>query len=323
MEIYKTKDNLVTKYIHDDGSETAIKNVPSCDNEINFLTDDIIPIKKERNKFSVFISSSVGCPVKCKFCYLTVKNYPYFKLTPEQIITNTIKVIEQSVIDDESLRKKYIKLSFMGMGDILLFEPKVMIEISRQIIEYCVEHYLTLGVDTIDFGTTIPKYHKDLMLDLYLLNNYIINNYDINPNKKENQSVVRIFYSHHSCYKRDELIGRSYFKNSTIGVLEYLYEFEEFGIDVILHQILLKNINDNEYEIYKLRDLINEVGINPEIRILRYNECENSMYKETDKFEELVKLYSKNFNKVKYQISAGSEIKASCGQFICKKLKSS
>lgn len=124
MEIYRTKDNLVLKYIHNDGSETAIKNVPSCDNEINFLTGDIVPVAKDRNKFSVFISSSVGCHVGCKFCYLTVKKYPYHQLTKEQIIDNTKKAIIDAVNSNPELENKYVKLSFMGMGDILFLKPK-------------------------------------------------------------------------------------------------------------------------------------------------------------------------------------------------------
>ena len=54
-----------------------------------------------------------------------------------------------------------------------------------------------------------------------------------------------------------------------------------------------------------------------ELRILRYNECDNSPYKESDKFDYIVKYFHDNLSKVKYQISAGSEIKAACGQFIC------
>lgn len=182
------------------------------------------------------------------------------------------------------------------------------------------DNKLCKGIDSIDLGTTLPKYPICLGKDLEDMQN-IFNSFNLtNPKKKENQSLVRLFYSWHSYFKRKELITGKWFL-SPIETLKYLKEIEDSGIDIILHQILLKDINDNENEIFALKNAIQNVNINPEIRILRYNECENSPFKETDKFNELVKMYSGNFDKVKYQISAGSEIKASCGQFICKEFK--
>lgn len=319
MEIYKTKDGLITKYIHDDGSETAIKNVPSCDNEINFLTKELVPIERDRNKFSVFISSSVGCPIGCKFCYLTVKRHPYHKISPGKIIINAKEAISQSVKDDPTLKDKYIKLSFMGMGDILFFKSLFIREFVNSIIHFISENKICKGLDSIDIGTTIPIYHPNLSLHLSLLKLDLENSdIEINPLKKKNQSLIRLFYSNHSSIIREDIIPFSFF-DETYDALKYLKGIESYGIDIILHQILLKDINDNKQEVLKLKDIVNKIDINPEVRILSYNKCENSTYEETDKFNELVKIYSDNFKRVKYQISAGSEIKASCGQFICKR----
>jgi 23S rRNA (adenine2503-C2)-methyltransferase len=322
MEIYKSNDGLVTKYIHDDGSETAVKNVPSCDNEINILTGDVIPKEVERNKFSVFISSSVGCPIGCKFCYLTTKKYPYHRLHSDQVTNNVKEALRDAIKDNPSLKNKYIKLGFMGMGDILLFPPQTITLIIERLVEFIIYEDICLGIDSIDLATTLPNIYDKLGFHLNLLD-FKLNQcctIKINPEKRKGQSLIRLFYSNHSCINRGYLIP-SKKKIKYIDIFDHLKYINNHGIDIIIHQILLKDVNDNENEIYELKRLIKDVNIDPEIRILRFNKCSGSMFKETDKFNELVKMYSNNFNKIKYQVSAGSEIKASCGQFICKQLR--
>ena len=88
FDIFRTEDNTVSKYIHDDGSETAIKMVKSVQNIFNPLTNEIESRESDRNKYSVFISSSVGCFMKCKFCHLTLKNSEFIKLEEDQIFNN-------------------------------------------------------------------------------------------------------------------------------------------------------------------------------------------------------------------------------------------
>ena len=55
-----------------------------------------------------------------------------------------------------------------------------------------------------------------------------------------------------------------------------------------------------------------------EFRILRLNSCEKLSFKESQKFEEIVKKLKNKVSIFKVQISAGSEIKAACGHFLMK-----
>ena len=74
FDVYRTEDGTVSKYIHEDGSETAIKLVKSTQNVLNPITNTMDKVESDRNKYSIFISCSVGCFMKCKFCHLTLKN---------------------------------------------------------------------------------------------------------------------------------------------------------------------------------------------------------------------------------------------------------
>lgn len=61
LEIFRTEDGTVTKFIHSDGSETAIKAVPSQSTFIDKETGTVDIRLTDRNKYSIFISSSTGC----------------------------------------------------------------------------------------------------------------------------------------------------------------------------------------------------------------------------------------------------------------------
>lgn len=76
FEVFRTEDGVVSKYIHEDGSETAIKLAKSLQNILNPITNTIETRASDRNKYSVFISSfgwnrSICClwSIYCKrFC---------------------------------------------------------------------------------------------------------------------------------------------------------------------------------------------------------------------------------------------------------------
>ena len=315
MEIYTSQDKQVTKYIHNDGSETAIKTVPSCGNILNKLTNKIEPIEVDRNKYSIFISSSVGCPIGCKFCYLTVKKFPYHKLSPADIFSNVKEAIISQVKRNPELRKKYVKLSWMGMGDAFLLDPKEVRMLSTHIARWIIYNgRYACGLDGIDIATTYPRKNYGWPYQMASLIDSC-SHFPINP-KSKNRSIVRIFYSLHKNRDRLSIIPTSL--PSPIAA-QYLEDAKRnFGIDIILQHMFLKEVN--EKGLFDVRNIMDYLP-DSEIRILRFNKCKNSPYQESPKFDRLVKLFSDSFPKVKYQVSAGSEIKAACGQFICKVMK--
>jgi adenine C2-methylase RlmN of 23S rRNA A2503 and tRNA A37 len=325
MEVYRTKDGQVSKYVHDDGSETAIKATSSCANDVDPETGRIVPVEIERNKFSVFISSSVGCPLGCRFCYLTVRKYPYHKLSAVEIIKNVSDALTAEFKHKPELRNKYMKLSWMGMGDPMLLNPREVKDISLEICKRATTHtflnkFPVIGVDGVDIATVMPKNLNTGWPHQYNVLNDCLDKFNVNPSSK-GRSKVRLFYSLHGMNERKELIPALRF-NSPIIDLQELNKFSNwYGIDIMLHNLLLEGVNDSNSTMNKIVLLIRNLIPNAELRILRYNECENSPFKESKKFDALVKLYAKALAKVKYQTSSGSEIEAACGQFLCKELK--
>jgi adenine C2-methylase RlmN of 23S rRNA A2503 and tRNA A37 len=324
-EIYKNKDNSVIKYVHHNGAETTVKFTNSC----NFKFDDNIslenPIEIDRNKVVVFLSISVGCRQRCKFCYLTLKNFPYHKLTDEEIIKNTIYAIESS----GDLSDKYIKLSFMGMGDVLDSSSNDIFKITTEILIHCLQYDLIKGIDGIDIGTVFPKNTVDLISlknSITLLNNWIRHgNLPLNPAQEynidypyhsthEKRTPVRLFISLHAT--SDDV--RSFLMPNSDSISRIMVNVYEFDIDVIFHYILLSDINDSKFQIRLLADIFSKGILKDfELRVLRYNKCNGSIFNESHRFEEIIKYLSLQNIKFKYQISTGSEIKAACGQFIC------
>ncbi len=315
MEVYRTKDGLVSKYVHDDGSETAIKTVSSCGNIVNKATGKVEPVEVDRNKFSVFVSSSVGCPVGCKFCYLTVKKYPYHRLSPMAIYNNVKEALSAEVKHKPELNKKFMKLSWMGMGDAFLLNPVDLRRLSCKIIEWATYERLVAGLEGIDIATVMPRDNNGWPYQLAKLNDSC-DKYKINPSSKD-RSNVRIFYSLHSVANRKSLIPCSK-HGAPVKDLQLLNKVRQwYGIDIILHYMFLEGVNDSESDLFRLFWLSNDITGDTEIRFLRFNECKHSPYKESPNFDDLVKLCSEKLPRIKYQISAGSEIKAACGQFLC------
>ena len=315
MEVYRTQDGQVAKYVHDDGSETAIKTTSSCSNVYDKETGKIVPIDVERGKFSMFISSSVGCPIGCRFCYLTVKKFPYHKLGARRIANNARKALEAELKEKPELKEKYLKLSWMGMGDALLLPPEDIGHATQSILDAALFRYGIKGMDGVDISTVLPPKAKGWPFHLGVLNGILLD-YKRNPHSK-GRSPLRMFYSLHEMgNKQKKLVPIK--KRNVWKDLETLNEFSYwYNVNIIIHHLFLEGINDTRSHVEGLKLLIDRTCPDAELRVLRYNECPNSKFKESSRFDELVKYSAEIIPKVKYQVSAGSEIKAACGQFLC------
>ena len=306
MECYRTKDNTVAKYVHDDGSETAIKTTPYE----KFGGD----YGKVINKFNVFISHSVGCPVGCKFCYLTVKKCPYHKLTASQIFNNVIKAIKAEVKARPELHYMYCKLSWMGMGDPCI-DGKLTFDATADIVNYLLKYNICKGIDGIDIATTLPKNFKniDFINDLYV----IVDLDELNPERNYNttEEAVRFFYSLHSAVDstRSNLIPNSL----------SLHTAEDMLLDLIprvfIHHMLFEDVNTSKEELDAIIAFMGK--INSELRLLRFNSCDGTSFTEAKDFDELVEYLYSRYSNIKVQSSPGSEVKAACGQFLLSKIR--
>ncbi len=316
MEVYRTKNGQVAKYVHDDGSETAIKTTPpgevGCGGYGNI-----------GNKYNIFISSSVGCPVGCKFCYLTVKKCPYHRLSAEAIALNVVEALNSELTVRPELRQMYTKLSWMGMGDGFL-DTELVYNATEDIASYIQGFDMSLGIDGVDIATTLPKIPTTEIDYIKALSNSV---WAMHLNPKRNyvkgtdRQPFRIFYSVHSAFEgtRKELIPHTV---DVYSAIQYFKELEQQGITVILHHMFFDGVNDSDIDITYLLGLL-DVFDNIELRLLRFNKCDGTTFTESKNFDSIIDtLYEKHKN-IKVQISPGAEIAASCGMFLLSKFKDS
>lgn len=316
MEIYKTKDNKVTKYVHNNGSETAIKIENSCSSIFNPLTKKIESTEKYKNKFVVFISHSVGCNIKCKHCYLTTKNFPYRSLSHKEIVYDVIEALSEQLKITPEIKDKYCKISWMGMGDIIN-NSHVMVRTTNYLLNFIDAKFK--GLDSIDIASTLcepvtvlkTNLKDDLIYDIVSMKCFIDND-DININKKDES--IRFFYSLMGTNDktRPKIIPKSSYIIEDFNTLELLYNK---GVKIILHHLFIDGINDSPNDIKDLISLCNGFPMY-ELRVLRYNKCDKSKFQESSRFMEIIEQLNSSVPNLKFQISTGSEIKAACGQFI-------
>jgi len=313
MEVYRTKDNHVAKYVHDDGSETAIKTTP--------ITEYGGVYGKVTNKYNIFISTSVGCPVGCKFCYLTTKNCPHHILTEDEIIANVLEAVRTEVKHRPELSNLYAKLSWMGMGDAY-FDTQKMYNVSCAISGGLILNGLARGIDGVDVSTTLPKIPSTESGDgLRSLARYI-NCFTVNP--KRSYSVtgprypVRLFYS---LYGGENGIRNYLIPHTTPAkkASAYLQSLSDVGVTIVVHHMFFEGVNDSLRDVDYVLKFLKSLP-NVELRLLRFNKCEGTLFNESSKFDSLVEHMYKYHKNIKIQSSPGSEVQAACGQFLLSKI---
>ena len=324
MQIFRTDDNKVSKFIHTDGSETCIKTVYSVDYKPD--GNGKVDVKStDRNKYSVFISASKGCPMNCSFCYLTIDDVPFGKLRYNEVIENVKQaILNEAEVTDLSTR--FIKLCWMGMGEAIL-TPDLIASGTIEILEWVHNNGLAAGLDGVDVSTVLPKMNDGWVEQFRQLNNALCV-YDLNPNNKnvvnqergtlveyEGRSRFRLFYSLHSAIQENrEVIIPNAMTIDEATIM--LMDLEEQGVNVIIHHMFLEGTNDSLPELNALVDFMTASFPDAELRVLRYNKHDRSDIRESDAFEKCICYITGAINKVKVQVSYGKDVKSACGQFI-------
>lgn len=328
FDVYRTEDGSVSKYIHEDGSETAIKLVKSTQNVLNPITNKIDTLKTDRNKYSIFISSSVGCYMKCKFCHLTLKNSEYIKISSAQVLNNLKEAVLDAINFNPDMKDRYIKLSWMGMGDAIN-NPEMVYNVTIDLLNWIFENNLAIGLDGVDLSTVLPPIKDSSWIGIFHNLENELRRFKINPaynmdnaqfanNSYSHKNIFRLFYSLESGIQeeRDKVIPKAMkLKDAVVMLKEYESNSK---YPVIFHQLIVEDLNDSEENIKSIIDFINNNFPDNELRILRYNFCAKSLFKESDNFYNQLKKIADNVNFLKVQVSPGTEVSAACGQFIVK-----
>jgi adenine C2-methylase RlmN of 23S rRNA A2503 and tRNA A37 len=325
MEAFHTDDGSVAKFIHDDGSETAVKVVKSCSNfrdELGLVHTEWV----DRNKYSVFISASLGCYMACPFCHLTIKNSQYRKLATDQVVANVKEAIEAEIARKPEMNKRYVKLCWMGMGDAIS-QPDMVHDATLELMDWLMEKGYTKGLDCVDLSTVLPKV-KDGWIERFTALNKALEKYPVNPDSFRieqaevstretytDRSRFRMFFSVHSAVQatRDKMVPKA---TPLAEALPKLREFAQSGPNRMLHQLFVEGLNDSDEEVEALLVLLKDNFPQQELRVLRYNFCDRSPYREWDHIDQAVARIADQHPALKVQVSAGKEVAAACGQFL-------
>ncbi len=325
MESFITEDGSVAKFIHDDGSETAVKVVKSCSN----FRDDAGHIHTDwvdRGKYSVFISSSLGCYMQCKFCHLTIKDSAYRKLTTERVVANVKEALVHELERRPWMRERFVKLCWMGMGDAVN-QPDMVLDGTLELMDWLMSNRLAAGLDCVDLSTVLPKV-DDRWIDLFPRLDRDLARFPVNPKSflveqaelagmthYTARSRFRLFYSVHSAIQetREKMVPRAM---PLADAIPRLKAFAGQGPNLLLHQLFVEGLNDSEEEVEALIDLLATHFPSNELRVLRYNFCDRSPYREWDRIDTAVTRLADAHQALKVQVSAGQEVAAACGQFL-------
>lgn len=326
MKTHISTDRQVTKYVHDDNSETCIKTVPSLDTKT--ISNGTVELEVvDRNKYSVFVSDSSGCPFNCSFCYLTIDQMPYKKLGRFEMLDNVWDGIKHRIEMEPAIANRYIKICWMGMGEPILRSNRIYTA-TWMLLDRVFKEGYAKGLDGVDLSTILPKLKGDEWLDDLQRLNAILAKYPLNPNNKQadnvangsslvrytNRSRFRLFYSLHSAIQetRDRIIPNAM---PIVEATDRLEDLSGRGIDVIIHHMFLEGINDSEEEVEAVINFMENFP-QSELRILRYNRHEGSTIRESNAFKQCMCLLKGRVPKIKVQISQGTEVKSACGQFL-------
>lgn len=327
MDSFISDDGTIGKFIHADGSETAVKVVKSCSNFKNPDTGYIDTEWVDRNKYSVFISASLGCYMACSFCHLTIKGSSYQKLYTAQVVANVKEAILAEVARKPEMTERYVKLCWMGMGDAVN-QPEMVVDATLELLDWLMANGYAKGLDGVDLSTVLPKV-GDAWIDHFHALNTALAPYPVNPESFRieqaelathktylDRSRFRLFYSVHSAVQntRDKMIPRAMALHDALPLLT---RFQTVGgPNLMLHQLFIEGLNDTDAEVDALLALLAEHFPTNELRVLRYNFCDRSPHREWDHVDAAVTRIAEQHTALKVQTSAGKEIAAACGQFL-------
>ena len=248
-------------------------------------------INKNDGKDIIVAPSQTGCNLGCKFCFLTGLNIPVRNLTKYEL-SSCVHFIVQ---DLDLLRKcsdRTLLISFMGCGEPLYAINKIiktMIAIRDRYVNYKVVRFAVASL--------IPT--------RYLFQNF-------QDEIMKNNLKCKFHYSLHTT---NENIRRKLMPGASIQSLDLIHNYiNETGNSAEIHYSLMGGINDSKEEALNLIKLLQNTKIG--IKILKLSEKPEKELISSICKDKFISLLKESLPIVEYYEPPGSDIGASCGQFL-------
>ncbi len=240
-------------------------------------------ILKEKEYYTLCVSSQVGCPVDCKFCVTGVAGYKR-NLTAAEIV--------MQIVHARKIGYDIKNIVFMGMGEPLLNYDNV---------------FKAIDILTAEWGYNMSKRNITVSTSGYLTN--------INRLIAEKR-YINLAFSVGSADPQTRIkIMPIEKRNPILYVARKLYQYLKLhNRQITLEYTLLNNVNDSDYEIKSLINLakyldakINLINLNPHSKL--------PFEPVSSKKILMIKNKLKYANtKVTVRFKKGQDIAAACGQ---------
>ena len=280
-----SKFNLDKKLIAEDGTQKYLWK--THDNE---LVESVFLPYKDENRFSICVSSQIGCSIGCKFCATGIGGLKR-DLTTGEIIEQILK-IQIDISENEFKDTPITNIVFMGMGEPFLNYKNVM----NSVAILNEKKGLNIGMRKMTISTSgiVDKIQK--LAD-------------------ENKQIgLAISLNAPNDDLRDYLmpINKKYNLQQLMKAVEYY--IHQTNRRVTFEYVLMKDLNDKKIHAKQLISLlknklvhVNLIPVNPvpELNIKRPSKA-------------IIQYFKDNLEKhnipVTIRIEKGTNIKAACGQ---------
>jgi len=241
----------------------------------NIIETVVIP--NNLNKYTICISTQVGCPIGCSFCATGING---FKRN-----LNIDEIISQFYLNSKDVSN----IVLMGMGEPFL-NPDIWEFLNRMTsVDYFNFSSRSITVSTVGIIDGIKKL--------------------VSFNKQ-----IKLAVSYHSGVSetRKILFPKIYDIIDFKKLIKALKDFSKTGKRFTLEYILIKDLNDNKKEAEILNNLSREIDFH--LNIIPYNSHKFANYKSPDDID--ISRFISYLNNVKYTIrkSKGQDISGACGQ---------
>ena len=239
----------------------------------------------EKNHFTLCISTQIGCPVRCRFCY-TGRNGLIRNLSPSEIVNQV-----SAVLKEENFSDRLPNLVFMGMGEPLANYDNTVKSISILLKPWGFGFsHRRITVSTAGLITRMKEFSASLPVNLAISLNA--------PNDKIRSFLMPI--------------------NKKFPIKDLISTVKSCSIQprkrITFEYILIKDINDSPEHARELAKLLKNIPC--KINLIPFNEHPEVKFKKPQekKIKEFQSILHMQHFTAPIRRSKGSDIAAACGQ---------
>ncbi len=290
----KLKENFVINNIQENKVQRSIDSTIKTRFQLfdgHFIESVLIPVPSDK-RFTVCVSSQVGCSLSCKFC-ATGQMKRLRNLDPGEIYDQVVLVNQQSL---EYFNHPLTNIVYMGMGEPLLAYKNVL-----KSVEYITSaEGLNMSPKRITMSTAgIAKMIKKLADDAVKFN---------------------LALSLHAAddQKRNEIMPINEQNNLAVLLESLKYFYQKTRNRISFEYIAFHNFNDRLEDAANLAKLCRHFPV--KVNIIEYNPIEGASFKKASAYriDDFARCLTNHGIMVTVRRSRGRDIDAACGQLVNK-----